>query len=370
MRTSYSALNTFKTCGLKYKFQEIDKIKAPKSKEAVFGTIVHNTLKFMHQAKPILPTIEKVLEYYNDLWNSNVYEDKQEEMAALSEGVSILQNYYKNNNPRNFNIVSLETRFNLNVKDITIAGIIDRIDQLDDGSFEIIDYKTTKSLPSQKEVDNDFQLSIYQMAVLNRWPNLARPIKSSLYFLKHGIKLSTIKTPEQIEKTKQYILDIVNEINKGEFIPTPSPLCDWCGYQQYCPMFKHKFQDNTENNSVDIKTVLEKYYKLKLESKRISKEIALLQKAINDYCDSEKIERVFGDGIYATRVLQRIYSYDKEKVKSILEPIGKWDDVISIDEAKLKKVVLTLSYKEKRDIENSRKLKKEFKRMNLKKDKG
>jgi RecB family exonuclease len=369
MKTSYSALDTFKTCQLKYKLQEIDKIKAPKSKEAVFGTIIHNSLKFLHTPRPVSPTIEEVLEYYNNLWNSEVYEDKQEEAAVLSEGVRILQNYYEKNNPKNFNVIDLETRFSLNIKeDLTLSGTIDRIDKLDDDSFEVIDYKTAKKLPAQQEVDNDFQLSIYHMAILNRWPKIDKPIKLSLYFLKHGIKLSTFRTPEEIEKTKLNILKIVEEISKSNFPPMPSALCDWCGYQQYCPMFKHKFKKEEKAEDIDIQAVLKEYYELKVIDKKNSERIAELQKIINKYCDSQNIERVFGDGIYITRTIQQRYSYDIEKIKNILQPLGKWDEVVSIDSTKLKNVISTLPDKEKKKIENARELKKEFKSLSLKKE--
>lgn len=369
MRTSYSALNTFKNCRLKYKFQEIDKIKTPKSKEAVFGTIVHSALKFLHTPRPIPPTIEDVLEYYNNLWNSEVYEDKQEEMAVLSNGVRILEDYYTKNNPKNFNIIDLETRFNLDIENITLAGIIDRIDKLNDGSFEIIDYKTSKKLPSQQEVDDDFQLSIYNMAITNRWPKLDQPIKLSLYFLKHGLKLSSFRTPEQIAQTKQIVLDIIKEIEKGDFTPMPNALCDWCGYQEHCPMFKHKFKKEEIIKDIDIQAVLKEYYELKSEDKKNTRRIAELQKIINEYCDAENIERVFGDGIYITRTAQQRFSYDLLKVKTVLEPLGKWNEVISIDSIKLKSVLSDLSYEDKKKIEEAKEVKKEFKSLSLKEEK-
>jgi len=369
MRTSYSALNTFQTCGLKYKFQNIDKIKTPKSKEAIFGTIIHSVLKFLHTPQAIPPTIEEVLEYYNNLWNSEIYEDKQEEVAVLSNGVRILQDYYAKNNPKNFNIIDLETRFNLDItEDITLAGIIDRIDKLEDGSFEIIDYKTGKKLPSQQDIDNDFQLSIYNMAITDRWPKLDQPIKLSLYYLKHGIKLSSLRTPEQIAQTKQIILDIIEEIKKGNFVPTPNALCDWCGYQKECPMFQHKFKKE-EKKDIDIKAVLKEYYELKSEDKKNKQRIAELQKMINEYCDNENIERVFGDGIYITRVAQQRFSYDIIKVKNVLEPLNKWNEVISIDSVKLKNVLSGLSYKDQKEIEGAKELKKEFKSLSLKEEK-
>ena len=370
MRTSYSALNTFQTCSLKYKFQNIDKIKTPKSKEAVFGTIIHSVLKFLHNPQPIPPTIEDVLEYYNNLWNSEIYEDKQEEIAVLANGVRILQNYYAKNNPKNFDVIDLETRFNLDIEDITLTGIIDRIDKLADGSFEIIDYKTGKKLPAQQDIDNDFQLSIYSMAVKDRWPKLDQPIKLSLYYLKHNIKLSSFRTPEQIRQTKEIILDITEEIKKGNFVPTPNALCGWCGYQKECPMFQHKFKKEKYNSKdIDIKAILKEYYELKSEDKKNRQRVAELQKMINEYCDAEKIERVFGDGIYVTRIAQQRFDYDILKVKNVLEPLGKWDKVISINSVKLKDVLSKLSYEDQKEIEKAKKLKKEFKSLSLKEEK-
>ncbi len=370
MRTSYSALDTFKTCRLKYKFQEIDKIKAPKSKQAVFGTIIHSTLKFLHTPRPVSPTIEETLEYYNNLWNSDVYQDKQEETAVLSEGVRIIQNYYAKNNPKNFDVVDLETRFSVDIgNDITLGGVIDRIDKLGDDSFEIIDYKTSKSLPSQKDVDGNFQLSVYYMALLDRWPKMEKPVKLSLYYLKHNIKLSTARTARQINETKQYIFDVISEIEKGNFDPTPNALCDWCGYQEHCPMFRHKFKKDKTVENIDIQAVLKEYHQLKSEDKKNSRRIAELQKIINDYCNLNGLERVFGDGIYITRVLQQRYSYDLDKVRSVLEPLGKWSEVISVDSVKLKKVISELPYKEKKEIEKAKELKKEFKSLSLKEEK-
>lgn len=383
MKTSYSALNTYQSCPLKYKFQAIDKIKAPSSKEAVFGTIVHSALKFLHESKPVPPTLEDLLEFYNNSWNSEIYDDQQEEMAVMQQGVRILEDYYRKNNPKNFRVVNLETFFSIPVgeislenslrEEITLSGKIDRIDQIEGGGLEIIDYKTAKNLPSQEIVDNDFQLAIYQMGVQNRWPSLNKPIKLSLYFLKHGIKLSTSRTPEQIEEVKIKILDLIKKIKTGDFNPVPSPLCGWCGYQRECPMFKHKFKQ--EKSKIDINKTVKEYYELKEKSKKTTQRVAELQGLINQYCDEQKIERVFSDSenaennITVTRTLQQRFDYDFDKIKSVLDPLNKWNEVISVDSAKLKKIIPTLLYQEKRKIEEARKIKSEFKVLKVKEEK-
>ena len=71
-----------------------------------------------------------------------------------------------------------------------LSGIIDRIDKLPDGRIEIIDYKTGKRIASQKEADNNLQLSLYALAVKNRWPKISlKNISLSLYFLKFNEKI-------------------------------------------------------------------------------------------------------------------------------------------------------------------------------------
>ncbi|HKZ41829.1 MAG TPA: PD-(D/E)XK nuclease family protein, partial [Candidatus Hodarchaeales archaeon] len=215
MRISYSTLDTYQNCPLKYKFREIDKIKEPKSKEAVFGTLIHSVMKYIHTPSLLSPTIEQALDYFAKSWNSEVYENEMEERAAFTQGVTIIQNYLSHIKPANYNIVDLESRFAIEIGNDesgrhTVSGIIDRIDRTQDG-YEIIDYKTTRKMPSQDKVDNDIQLSIYLKAFLDRYPkeiDRLDKVTVSLYYLKHGVKLSSKRTPEQLASLEKTFLDV------------------------------------------------------------------------------------------------------------------------------------------------------------------
>ncbi len=166
----------------------------------------------------------------------------------------MLKRFYEKNAPWNFTIVDLESRFEVALTDEKtgethiLAGIIDRIDKLPDGKYEIIDYKTSKRMPSQDALNRDLQLSLYSLGLQKRWPHLsAEDIKLSLYFLKHGEKLSTKATAETTEKTKEHVLktvgDIQERIRSGkEFEPMPSALCDWCAFKPICPAWKHLYK--------------------------------------------------------------------------------------------------------------------------------
>ena len=103
MQISYSGLDSYLTCPLKYKYSAIDKIKTPKSKEAIFGSLIHATLKFVHTPGILSPTLEQALDFYSKNWNGDAF-DEAEEQAAFSQGVVMIQNYLENN-PSEFNIV-------------------------------------------------------------------------------------------------------------------------------------------------------------------------------------------------------------------------------------------------------------------------
>lgn len=370
MRTSYSALETFKQCPLKYKYGEIDRIKAPKSKEAVFGSIIHETLKFLHGTEAPPPIIDQILNFYKDRWNSDVYQDQSEEAAMFSQGVKIIRDYYQKNHPSKFHIIGLETRFEIPINEHILAGKIDRIDKLEDGIFEIIDYKTTRKMPSQETIDSDLQLSIYRLGLNRLWPNLDSPkVKLSLYYLKHGIKLSTYKTNEQLERTKQHIINIIKEIQKNDFKPIPSILCDWCGYKKICPMWRHKYQEpqipNLKSQN-ETEKIIREYFELIQQNRINNKRLAELKGIINTYCDNEKVERIFGNEGYITRLSQQRFGYDFDSLCRILQPLGKWDKVLAINNAKLRKVLGEIPEDIRQEINNARKIEKEFKVLKIK----
>lgn len=358
MRTSYSSLNTYKTCPLKFKHETIDKIPAPKSKEAFVGGLVHKALHFMFTKSPLFPTLDEVINFFHKLWNQKKEKDsweEEEELIYQKEGIDILKKFYKSNPPWNFHVVDLESRFEVLIEDPRenephiLAGIIDRVDKLNDGSYEIIDYKTAKRMPSQDIVDNDLQMSIYNLGILKRWPHLInQKIKLTLHFLKHDEKISTYRSPESLNKTKQEIIKSIYEIKErlrnNDFPPTPSALCDWCGYRKICPAWRHLYPDQWPSlNSEEIKNVIKEYFELKEKSQTAGARIKELQAIINNFMEKEKIQRVFGEDGYISKNIRTAVSYDLEKAKAILQSLGKWDEILKIDERKLEKVVANLS---------------------------
>jgi putative RecB family exonuclease len=376
MRISYSSLDTYQTCPLKYKYREIDRIKEPKSKEAVFGTLVHAVLKYVHTPALLPPTIEQALDYFSKGWNSEVYEDEMEERAAFAQGVTIIQNYYAKNRIADYTIVDLESRFAIEIGNEetgkhTVSGIIDRIDKTADG-YEIIDYKTTRKMPSQDKVDNDIQLSIYLKAFLDRYPKETEhldKITVSLYFLKHGVKLSSTRTREQLDMIEKTFLDVIQSIEEEKFDPILSPLCDWCGYQKICPLWKHKFAETRKLETEDVKRSISEYLTLKDQMSGEKLRLGKLQAMILDYMEQEGVDRVFDDQGIVGKSLRKTYKYDEEKLRAILEPLDKWEGVLKVDGIALRNILAVLPSPARQAVEEAKEIDKESVSLSVKKNK-
>lgn len=379
MRISYSALETFKRCPLKFKFGYVDKIKTPKRKEAIFGTLLHSVLKILHEPGLMIPTEEEILKYISDNWDAKIYTDEQESALAFAQAIKIMKDYYAKNYPSQFNVVALETLFEAPIQigqDLhLITGKIDRIDKTPEGLFEVIDYKTSKKMPSQQAVDKDLQLSIYHLGVANRWPSLAkerRPIKVSLYYLRHGEKLSSARTARDLEAITEEAIKSIETIKQAQqavkFDATPNPLCDWCEYQRLCPFFKHKFKEvKLFFNDQDVKALIGEYTKLKDEVDERDKRLSVIKADLSKFMDQEGMERLFGEDGYITRSAIQRFKYDSETLRTILEPLGRWQDVLKVDDMKLKKVAKELPPDKRAKIAEARQVDKEYKTLALKK---
>ena len=373
MRISFSSFETYQNCPLKYKFQNIDKIKEPKSKEAIFGSILHSVMKFVHTPGILSPSLDQAMEFFSNLWNATIFENPDEERAAFSQGVRMIQDYYKKNNPARFNIVDLESRFQIEIgkegEKHIVSGIIDRIDKTENG-FEIIDYKTTKKMPAQEKVDNNMQLSVYLQAFLSRYPserkNLSN-LKVSLYFLKHGVKLSAQRTEEQLQKTEGKFLETIRLIKEEHFEPQISPLCDWCGYQNICPMWKHKFKNARKIDTEEINRSIQEYIDLKSAITITRNRLGKLQQKIFQYMEQEGADRVFGENGIIAKSKRKTYGYDKEKIKALLEPLGFWEEITKIDGIALRGILEVLPFEVRKSLEETKTLEKETETLVVKK---
>lgn len=233
---SYSQINTYLNCPRQYKFKYVFKIPTPAKSYFSFGKVIHKTLEKFHKKFKFtdisIASSEDILNLYKESWNREGYENQTQELEHLQYGEKMLIDYLEIEKENTSNIKELEMKFYVKVDDLVIHGIIDRIDELPEGGLEIIDYKTSRSFLSEKELKKDLQLPIYALATQQLY-NIY-PEKLSIYWLRHGKKTSVFFDEVELEDVKQSIKKIAMDIKSGKFEPNPSWNCEWCDYKCLC----------------------------------------------------------------------------------------------------------------------------------------
>ncbi|MBU4319422.1 MAG: PD-(D/E)XK nuclease family protein, partial [Proteobacteria bacterium] len=219
-------------------------------------------------------SLEEILKLYEQSWIDDWYESGAQKQEYKKKGREILKEFYAKHHDSWPNAAYLEKGFNIKLRGTrkhentktrkhentktqkhentktqkhenigttavggevyTVRGVIDRIDE-EDGKLKIVDYKTGS--PKDKLTFNEKeQLLIYQMAV----SEIFRQEISSLafYYLNNNSEVEFLGTEEELGKVKDKILNIIQDIKKGEFPAKPSQLCKFCDFYSICEFRK------------------------------------------------------------------------------------------------------------------------------------
>ena len=244
MRLSYSSINTYETCPAKFKFQYEDRVPQARSAALSFGDSLHRALYLFHNRPvPVPPSVGELHEMLEASWVSDGFGDASEEQTYREHGRQVLARYHRENAAAYRIPAALEFRFTVEVEGVALSGVIDRMDRIPGGGYEIVDYKTNRRLPPQSRIDQDLQLSIYHMAAREIWG--IEPERLTLYYLLPGQRMTTVRTPADVDELRRRIAIVAERIEAGKFEPRQNPLCDWCEYQALCPLFRHGTRRST-----------------------------------------------------------------------------------------------------------------------------
>jgi RecB family exonuclease len=341
----------YRECPLRYKLQYIDKLKPKERFYLSFGDVIHQCAEYFFKVPvPPPPPLVKLLDFYEANWISAGYESPAQEEEYKFFGRQLLDDFWKTHYPTFKMPLAVEQQFYLNIAEgVTLAGKIDRVDKLDSG-VSIVDYKTSKELFTAEHMEQDLQLTFYQLAVEQMWK---MPVKKlTLYHLRSNTPCTCDgRSKSRLSEARQIVLNVANGIQRQEFPAKENQYCSFCDFPQHCPYHKHEY---TSEESVpdaakailqgeQAREVVERYAALQAQKKALEDEIEQLRQSICEYCEAVDLNRLYGNDHAITYKIVERSGFSEEKVRSLLEPTGLWPRVLKYD-ASLVKDLLDADY--------------------------
>ncbi|MFC1889186.1 RecB family exonuclease [Thermodesulfobacteriota bacterium] len=369
---SHSKISAFEQCPLKYKFSYIDRIRRETEPiEFFLGSRAHDALEHLYKCKFTgrLLTEEETISDFESRWDRKWHEKIRINKAGFGPehyrevARKCVAEYYRHYHPFDqATLIGTERRvvFSLDMEEShKFQGYIDRLDKAGDGAWEIHDYKTSGSLPTQDDADRDRQLALYEIGIRGMHRDIEE-VTLVWHYLRFDTEVRSTRTTAQLDALRETMIGLIEEIETstaaGDFPARESALCGWCEHQKICPLWSHKFPKEEEaepggDTAVDGAVIVDRLAEIRDEMKTLSarqKELkdekTGLESDLMIYASDNKIERVFGTGHEATikhrtdlKVPTKTRDPEEyERLEKLLRDSASWSDVSTLSYAKLK----------------------------------
>lgn len=244
---SPSRVSSFTTCPMQFRFASIEKLPEAPGVATTRGSIVHRALEllFVRPAAERTPAaldedLTTALEQYRD--EPDYVGLRLDEAGAerfASDCRALVDKYFAMEDPRTVREIGIELWMEAQVGDLTLRGIIDRLELDADGELVVTDYKTGRP-PSgnyeQKSLAGVHFYSFLCEAVFGK-----RPAKIRLMYLSTGETIETVPSAQSVRfittRTTAVWSAVERACTTGDFRPRQSRLCDYCSFKQWCPAF-------------------------------------------------------------------------------------------------------------------------------------
>jgi DNA helicase-2/ATP-dependent DNA helicase PcrA len=234
-RLSASAVESYETCPLQFKFEREWKLSREVQAAMQYGATMHRVLRTYYDSVRLgrVKTNDEVLQLFRDDLATTGIQDDYQRGLYLKKGLQQLQDFLAGiRSAPAPEVLHTEEWFDVQIAGAKVAGRIDRIDRAPDGSVSIVDYKTGKAR-SQEDADESLQLSIYAMAAHEKWGYRV----GALVFqnLEGNVPVFSKRAEFQLEEARQRVAAVARGIAEGNFDPKLDYHCNFCAFRGLCP---------------------------------------------------------------------------------------------------------------------------------------
>lgn len=245
---SPSKITAFTNCPLAFRFSVVERLPEPPTAAAVKGTLVHRALELLFSDQPCGQRTKAAAHSslgraWEELREHEEFEglglDSVAQVSFLSDAGELIERYFELEDPNAVHAIGLELELSSNLEGVVVRGIIDRLDELEDGSLVVVDYKTGRAPSIEQSKSRMGGVQMYALmceAELGRRPAVVR-----LIYLRDRVVISASPTDQAMRGTRQRALGVWSAIERAcqqqDFRPNPSGLCRYCAFQGYCPAF-------------------------------------------------------------------------------------------------------------------------------------
>ncbi|KQC04283.1 MAG: hypothetical protein APR53_00065 [Methanoculleus sp. SDB] len=234
---SASALQTYQSCPLQYRFRHVLFIPSEPKSYFGLGTVVHTVIEKLSadELKGIAPTRERARAMLDRFWSPRAYQSRKHEAEDRTKAEILLDSYLGWHLMNDNSLAGIEEKFLFTYHGRTMKGYIDRIERTPDGGIVVIDFKTGSKPGSltRTSAKENIQLNLYCLAVRDRYGKLPR--RASFLFLNGNKCVDYFPDDESIELFGRKLSGMIGAICAGEFPATPSySACRFCDYTPLC----------------------------------------------------------------------------------------------------------------------------------------
>ena len=249
IKLSATRINSFLSCKQKYWFSYMDKLPKLSNPSFKLGLAVHESLELAGQIwqqkeKFSKADTEKIMQKYDEISVREGIEDHE----VHQEGKDLVRKRLKNFLAGR-KVLDLEIKFGFwgpdGGKNVTsdlgvpLMGAIDKVEEYDEDTVLIVDYKTSKTAPTGSQMRSDIQLSLYDLVARKLYPQYKRVVLS-LDLLKSDL-LYTYRTDEEREEFERYlktVYDAMLALKAEDVKASLNMFCPWCDFKDYCSTYQ------------------------------------------------------------------------------------------------------------------------------------